>query len=732
MPLRSRFFVSLAAALGLALPAAAAAAAAGVDASAGAPAAASAPATAARALSHEGIWLMPRVGPPALSPDGRWAVISVTEPAYARREQKADLWLVAVDGSQPSRRLTATAAPETSLTWSDDGRRIAFVTKRERDTENQVYVLDVMGGGEAQRVTDAPPGARQPKFSPDGTRIAYVADAWPGAKDEADNRRLDRERDARRYEARVYEGFPVRHWDRWLDERQARVYVQSLDGGAPVDVLAGSALLREPGYSGRMDDDGTRLDPAWTPDGSGIVFVASVDRHRAAYAFTSTQLWLAPAGGGAEPRRLTAGEDSWHDPRFAADGRTLYAKRTARTDRVYNAEQLAALAWSGTPPDGGARAGAATGEWRVLTDAVDREVGSWGVAADGTVYFTAEDAGHEKLYVVPRGRPARLAHPLESGAYTSLQVATRSRAPVLVARWESAVNPAELVRIDPVRGRSALTSFAAQRAAALSWQPVEHFWFTAPNGRRVHNMLVKPPGFDPAKKYPLFVLIHGGPHIMWRDQFFLRWNYHLIAQGQGGHDGYVVLLTNYSGSTGFGEAFARHIQGDPLAGPADEINAAADEAIRRYSFVDGARQCAGGASYGGHLANWLQGTTTRYRCLVSHAGLVDLRSQWATSDSIYHREVNVGGPPWSDAPLWRTQSPLTYAEKFGTPTLVTIGEQDYRVPLNNQLEYWTVLQRLRVPSRLVVFPTENHWILDGENSRYFYGELDAWLAKHLH
>jgi dipeptidyl aminopeptidase/acylaminoacyl peptidase len=300
------------------------------------------------------------------------------------------------------------------------------------------------------------------------------------------------------------------------------------------------------------------------------------------------------------------------------------------------------------------------------------------------------------------------------------------------------VSPPEVVRIDPAKGHVALSAFNAERVARLDWQPVEHFTFTSRRGRPIHSLLVKPANFDPAKKYPLFVLIHGGPHTMWRDQFFLRWNYHLIANGKAGtdpaagRDGYVVLLTNYSGSTGFGERFAQAIQNDPLKGPAEEINEAADVAIRKFPFVDGARQCAGGASYGGHLSNWLQGTTTRYRCLVSHAGLVDLRSQWGTSDSVYHREVNVGGPPWSDAPLWRTQSPLTYAAKFRTPVLVTVGEKDFRVPLNNTLEYWTVLQRRQVPSRLVVFPNENHWILNGENSRYFYRELADWLARYLH
>jgi dipeptidyl aminopeptidase/acylaminoacyl peptidase len=213
---------------------------------------------------------------------------------------------------------------------------------------------------------------------------------------------------------------------------------------------------------------------------------------------------------------------------------------------------------------------------------------------------------------------------------------------------------------------------------------------------------------------------------MWRDQWVTRWNYHLLAA-----PGYVVLLTNYSGSTGFGEVFAQTIQGDPLRSAGEEINEAADIALRDYAFIDASRQCAGGASYGGHLANWLQATTTRYRCLVSHAGLINLESQWGTSDVAYSREVNNGGPVWEQGPVWREQNPIRYAAQFKTPTLVTIGEQDFRVPLNNSLEYWTVLQRQQVPSRLVVFPDENHWILKGENSKVFYQEIHDWLARWL-
>jgi dipeptidyl aminopeptidase/acylaminoacyl peptidase len=289
------------------------------------------------------------------------------------------------------------------------------------------------------------------------------------------------------------------------------------------------------------------------------------------------------------------------------------------------------------------------------------------------------------------------------------------------------VSPGEVVSIAAANGAVLpLTQFNRNRVAALDLAPVEHFWFTSSRGRQIHNLLVRPPNFDPNKKYPLFVVIHGGPHTMWRDHFFLRWNYHMLAA-----PGNVILLTNYSGSTGFGERFAQHIQGDPLKTAGDETNEAADEAIKRYAFIDGSRQCAGGASYGGHLANWLQASTTRYKCLVSHAGLVNLESQWGTSDTIYGREINNGGPPWEQGPVWREQNPIRFAGKFQTPTLVTIGENDFRVPLNNSLEYWSALQRMRVPSRLVVFPDENHWVLKGENSKLFYTELTQWLDKHL-
>jgi dipeptidyl aminopeptidase/acylaminoacyl peptidase len=314
-----------------------------------------------------------------------------------------------------------------------------------------------------------------------------------------------------------------------------------------------------------------------------------------------------------------------------------------------------------------------------------------------------------------------------SGGYESLRIAERVAHPVMIARWGSSVSPLEVVRIDPAARRHAnLTSFDVTEAAAIDWSPPQHFWFTSRGGRKIHNMIVLPPHFDPAKKYPLLVMIHGGAASTNPDQIGLRWNYHLLAA-----PGYVILMTDYTGSTGEGEAFAQAIKGDPLKTPGEEIMQGVDEALARYPFIDGSRMCAAGASYGGHLTYWLEATTTRFKCLISHAGEVDLVSQWGTSDGDYEREVTNGGPPWEGSAIWRDQSPITYSAHWKTPILLSVGERDFRVPINNTLEAWAVLQREQVPSRLLVWPDAWHWITKPEDSRHFYDEVHAWLAAYL-
>lgn len=668
-----------------------------------------------RAITHEDVWLSKRLSAPVLSPDGKWAVVQVTEPSYTDAEQSSDLWLVATDGSVAPRRFTATRGGESGASWSDDGKRVAFSARRDGDEASQIYVID-LAGGEAQRVTNVFTGARAPQWRRDGKAILFVSDVYPGAKTEAENRKAAEERRKRKWNARVYDSFPIRDWDRWLDDRRPSLLVQVLDGRSEArDILAGSTLVANPGFAGQAGSGTDNIAAAWTPDGTAVVFAATGNRNEAAFAEVVQSLWIVPATGG-EPKRLTSDTDSYGRPIFSRDGKGLFATVQHDTDKVYSLTRLARWDW----PSAGTRT--------VITAKWDRSVGAYSPSPDGrSVYVLAEDRGRQRLFNLPvsGGAPVEVGE-LRAGTLSGVDVRGSATAPVIVAGWDSAVHPPEIVRVDPGGLPKPLTSFNAERAAQIDWRPLEEFWFTSSRGKEIHNFIALPPDFDPSKKYPLFVLMHGGPHGMWIDQFVIRWNYHLLAQ-----PGYVVLLTNYTGSTGFGEKFAQEIQFDPLEGPANEINEAADAAVRKYPFIDGTQQVAGGASYGGHLANWMAVTTTRYKALVSHAGLFDLAQQWGTSDVIYGRERNIGGPPWEGAALWTKQNPLHRAGNLKTPMLVTVGERDYRVPMNNAIQLWSALQRMKVPSRLIVFPEENHWVLKGENSRFFYKEVHDWIARWL-
>jgi dipeptidyl aminopeptidase/acylaminoacyl peptidase len=679
------------------------------------------PAPPRQPLTHEALWLMKRVGAPKASPDGRWVVFNVTEPAYDEKKEVSDLWIAPVDGSAPPRRLTSSKGGEGGPAWSPDSRRVAFTAKRDDDEVNQLYVLDVAGGGEARRVGTTPLAARAAEWSPAGKWIVCQVSAWPGAADLEADKKIAAEKKDVKSKVRAYDTMPIRRWDRWLDETQAHLVVVAADGdAAPRDILAGTKLVATPGFGAAGGEgSGEDLQPTWAPGGRTIVFTASVNRNRWAFAPNNTHLYEVPVAGG-EPVALTSGQDAYGNARFSPDGQTVCYRSCQDWTKIYAVDRVSCRSWPWST--------ASAAVPLPVTVALDRSVADFAFSPDGrTLYLTAEDSGFVKLYSVPTAGGA-VTPVLESrGAFGGIDVPEGAKKPVILASWGSAVNPAEVVRVDPAtRTQANVTSFNTAAAAALDWQPLQEFWFENKQDRRVHSFVALPQGFDPNKKYPLFVLIHGGHANMWRDQITLRWNYHLLAS-----PGYVVLLTDYRGSTGYGEQFTMDILHDPLRGPGDDINQAADEAIKRYPFIDATRQAAGGASYGGHLANWLEASTTRYKCLIAHAGLSSLQTQWSTSDEFYHRELMMGGPWWEKPEPWLDQSPVAHAKDFKTPMLLSVGENDFRVPMNNTLEMYAVLQRMQVPARLLVWPDENHWIVKGENSRVFYNEVHAWLARWL-
>ncbi len=680
------------------------------------------PVPARRPITHEDVFLMQRVGAPEVSPDGRWAAFTVKQPAYDKEQESTDIWVVPMAGTDGPRQLTFTRAAESDLAWSPDSTRLAFCAKREGDEQKQVYVLDLEAGGEARRVTDLSGGANSPVWRPDGRALLVTSMVQPGTQSDAENRNALAAIKARPYNVRVYDEFPTRQWDRWLDERQPTLYLVPLDDAPePRDLLGGSALRRRSGFGGRFEStgDAERLDATFSPDGDTIIFAATANRHEAARAKVLYALWSVAAEG-SEPHRLTGGEGSYALPAFGPSG-VLYATFTPSGKASYNATHIARVEEdhaAGSPPT-------------LLTAGFDRSVVDFVLTTDGsTLYLLADDRGSRRLFELAAsgGEAIRELSRFERGYLDGLGIGGID-SPVVAATWQNATSPPEIVGIDPGTGSlSALSAFNASRIATIDWQPLREFWFEASTGRRIQSFLALPPGFDPSQKYPLFVLIHGGPAVMMGDEFGRQWNYHLLAR-----PGYVVLFSNYTGSTGYGEAFSQAIDGDTLRGPASEINEAADEAIRRFAFIDGSRQAAGGASYGGALVSWLAVTTRRYRALVSHAGTYDPKTQWSTRDSgaVYSRELRMGGAPWEKPDLWARESPFYYSERLHAPVLLSFGEKDFRVPLNNGLEFWTALKRQEVPSRLLIFPDEGHRITGGENSRFLYSEVHAWLKRYL-
>ena len=651
-----------------------------------------------RAITHEDVWLMKRIGDMALSPDGKQVVFAVTEPSYDPAQQVSDLWIAPTDSSAPPRRLTSTKGGESGAVFSPEGGRIAFTAKREGDEFAQVYVLS-FNGGEALRVTSAGADASNPRWRPDGKAVLFESSIGAPAKT--------------KYNARTFDTFPVRFWNAWLDGSKPTVFVRELTPGVEArDLLNGTKLAASPGFAGLPNPlgGGQSLDATWCPDGSCVVLAAVLNRNETMYAYTESRLFAVPTGGG-EPRRLTDSGGSYSSPTFSPDGATMYAieDRTPRPGRVVSLNRLARWTW----PSG--KLELATGDW-------DRSVTSFTIDRDGTVYIAGEDNGKDHLFRIDKTKVVQWLTG-EQGGFAS----PRAAGGILVAKHSSSTQPPQIVRADgPDTLERPIAAFDTERLKEIAMTPPEHFWFTAKNGKRIHNLLTRPPNFDVGKKYPLIIFPHGGPAAMSKDDFSTRWNMHYLVS-----PGYVMLQTNYTGSTGFGEKFADDIERDVLRGPAQEILEAIDVAIQKYPFIDRTRQAALGASYGGYLMNWLNAHTRQFRAMVNHAGAVNNESQYGVNDGGFEREIRMGPPIWERGGQWMDQSPIRYSQSFRTPMLITVGELDFRVPLSESMTTFKLLQRLKVPTRLVVFPEEGHWILRGENNRYHMQQVLGWLKQYL-
>jgi len=672
-------------------------------------------ATDRRPLSVDDLFCFKRVSDPQVSPDGRRVVYSVTEVLYDENRLQSDLWLVDAGGGAP-RRLTCSPKQERHPRWSPDGKWIAFESDRSGDY--QIWLLPV-DGGEARQLTSLSTGATGPVWSPTGDKLAFVSavfpefSAMPFAEANAKNASELSARENDKVKVRVATQLLYRHWDSWHDGRRRHLFVIGVRDGA----CRGEPRNVTPGENDAIPTSSTFNsgdEYAFSSDGKTLTFTAPPLPLREQAWNTNHDLWLVDLET-LERRQLTTNPAADGTPRFSPDGRTLAYRAQAVAGSEADRWRLMTL-------------DLATGEGRTLTEPWDRSVEGFVWAPDSrSLYLTAQEAGAELVWAMPvtGGTPTRLTR---AGVAGDLSVTANGTA--LVFTHHSATSPAEVKALDlanspPSSSSSprALTSTNPDLLAALDLPALDSVTVTGAENDPVQMWLLKPPGFDPQNRYPLIFLVHGGPQGAWMDAWGYRWNPQVWAA-----QGYVIALPNPRGSTGFGQIFTDEISRD-WAGKVYVDLMAALAWCEQQPWIDPARMASAGASYGGYMMNWFQGHTDKFRTLITHCGVYNLESMYGATEELWFPEWDTG-IPWRDLDQHRW-SPHRYAAQFKTPNLIIHNELDFRVPLDQGLQLFTALQRQGIPSKLLIFPDEGHWVNKPQNSARWHREVFAWLKEYL-
>ncbi|HET8925629.1 MAG TPA: S9 family peptidase [Candidatus Acidoferrum sp.] len=645
---------------------------------------------------------MHRVSEPQVSPDGKWAAFTVTTPDMDSNRNASNVWVVATAGGAAV-QLTQSGH-DSSPVWSPDGKTLAFLSSRSGDS--QVYLLS-MEGGEAQKLTKLSTGADTVKWSPDGKTIAFTSSVYPDCKDDDCNGKRDAEKEKNKVKVHVAERLLYRHWTHWNDGKRSHLFVTAADGsGAPRDLTPGA------NYDVPPDERGGPGDINFSPDGKEICFTAVTDKMEAIN--TNADLFIVPVAGG-EAKRITTNPGFDGNPVYSPDGK--YIAYHAQLTPGYEADRWRVMLYKRQ-----------TAKIENLSETFDRSADGLAWSADSkTIYFTAENETLQPVYSLPAcncGLPAKV---ITEGFNSAISFSADGK--TLVFERASLTMPAEVFAAagDGSNVRQ-VTHLNEAILSALEMNAPETFWFAGAEGAKVQAMLIRPPKFDATKKYPLLVVLHGGPQTMWSNAWGYRWNAQVFSAA-----GYVTLMINRRGSTGYGQKFTDEITNDWGGKAYVDVMDGVDYTLKKYPFADGTRMAAAGGSYGGFMADWIATHTGRFKAIVSHASGYDQVAMYATEE-LWFEEHDMQGTPWTNPESYKKWSPVTYAGelgKFKTPTLVVAGERDYRVPYTQSLEFFSALQRQGVPSKLVIFPDEGHWVLKPQNSQFWYKTFLDWLALYV-
>jgi dipeptidyl aminopeptidase/acylaminoacyl peptidase len=642
-----------------------------------------------------------RVSDPQLSPDGGYVAYVVTDVSLDKNTRASHLWVVPVAGGEPA-PLVQDDKSDTSPRWSSDGKRLAFLSTR--DDGSQVWVVDVAQGraaGKPRRITNLATEVSSFAWSPDGRSLAFASDVYPACSSAACNKQALEEFEDRKSRARVFDRLLYRHWVSWKEGRFSHLFLVPSDGSAePRDLTPGAADV--PPFS-----LGGPNDYAFSPDSKEIAFAKKTDAVEA--ISTNSDLFVLDlTDPAARPRAITSNPAADGGPAYSPDGR--YIAYRAQQRPGFEADRWQLMLYDRK-----------SGERRSATAEWDRSADSYVWTHDSAgLLITAEDQGRSALFTLDLAAGQVRLVPL-TGSIGDVWPLPDGKAIVFSRNTLDA--PTEIFRAAPFGGSPTPLTRTNPSLAAFKLRPAESVSYEGAAGTKIQAWIVKPAGFVEGRKYPLLYLVHGGPQNSWHDGWTFRWNAQVFAAA-----GYVVFMPNPRGSTGFGQQFTDDISGDWAGKVYEDLIKGADFA-EALPYVDKGHTGAAGASYGGYMMDWFLGHTTRFRAIVTHAGVYNLTSMYGVTEELWFPEWDLKGTPWTNPELYAKLSPHTYAKNFKTPTLVTHGELDFRVPIGEGLQLFTALQRQGVPSKMVYFPDEGHWINKPANAALWYNEFIAWMDR---
>jgi dipeptidyl aminopeptidase/acylaminoacyl peptidase len=654
-----------------------------------------------RAFEIEDLYRLKYIADPQISPDQSLVVYSLTSYKLKEGKSNSDIFLLDLK-TKSIKQLTYFEGADFQPRFSSDGKSLFFISTRTKGT--QIFKLP-LDGGEPIKLTDISTGISDLVVSPNGRYIAFTSKVFPECGDNDDcNKKINDRMENGPVQAHLADELLFRHWDEYSDGRRSHIFVLDLQTNKIKDVTPGD-------FESPIFSLGGPINYDFSPDGIELCFASNRDKSTTVSQATTTNsdLWIVNLETG-ETINITQNNLAWDgSPKYSPDGKYIAYRRQSKPGYESDLFQLALY-------------NRVTKTSEIISGTFDNWINEFEWSSDSkTIYFTAEEKGGTPIYKIDIAT-RKISKVLEVNAIDAFVVSKDQKKIYLVRR--STGEPSALYEFNiPDQKLTRLTFDNKQIEDEVDIRPAEGFWATSKDGTKIHYFLVKPHNFDPDKKYPVILNVHGGPQSQWMDAFRGDWQ---VYPGKG----YIVVFPNPRGSTGYGQKFTEEISKDWGGKVFEDLMAVVDE-IEKLQFVDKNRIGAMGWSYGGYMMNWFQAKTDRFKCLVSMMGVYDLRSMYSTTEELWFPEWDLGGAPWESKEIYEKFSPSNYVENFKTPTLIITGEKDYRVSYNQSLMYFTDLQKRGIPSRLIVFKNDGHWPNFVRSMPLYYNAHLEWFHKYL-